>query len=66
VVGEGAKAKKLLDREKPRFHRRRETYYLKPSEVRRRQKNNAKLVARREAYWWRVEQGIEPSPSRSV
>jgi ribosomal protein S21 len=53
MVGEGepiAKAlrrlKKLLTREMPRFIRRRPGYHLKPSEVRRHKRNNAKFVAK--------------------
>lgn len=69
VVGEGEplskalrRLKKLVDQQKPRYPRRRELHYLKPSEVRRRKRNNAKLIARREEYWHRVTLGIEPNP----
>jgi ribosomal protein S21 len=67
VLGEGepvAKAlrrlKKLLDREQPRLIRRKPPYYLKPSEVCRRKRNNAKFLARIAESTRRREAGIDP------
>jgi ribosomal protein S21 len=52
--------RKLLDREQPRLIRRKPGYYLKPSEVCRRKRNNAKFVARIAESARRREAGIEP------
>jgi ribosomal protein S21 len=52
--------KKLLAREQPRYPNRREDYYLKPSEVVRRKKNNAKLIARRAEFCRRTSSSAEP------
>ena len=71
VVGDGEplskalrRLKKLLDQQKPRYPRRREVYYLKPSEVRRRKRNNAKLIAGQNEFWRR--QSWESAPNRAV
>jgi ribosomal protein S21 len=68
VVGDGEplskalrRLKKLLDQQKPRYPRRREIYYLKPSEVCHRKRNNAKLVARQKQNWTRLNLGVEPT-----
>ena len=51
--------RKAIAREKPRYHRRRVEYYLKPSEKRRRKEGNSRLVARREEGRRRRTLGID-------
>jgi ribosomal protein S21 len=45
VVAALRRLKKMLGRQQPRFHNRREAYNFMPGEVRRRKRNNHKWVA---------------------